>query len=227
MKRRFTFIDVLPPEPALAAQERAMAVYRALLRLDEQGLFDISAEVERTEAVWEGVLRVAPSAIGGLELSFEEGETGAAAQTLDSFWRIFRAVRVYRQLGTAQAEAVCSAMFSGQLIGMSWEDALDSALADTLADQLQVLSRDEQRALLAYLRHAADPEAFAARIKAVLNDTPIARQRSHLGLLRLENLSQLSATSLGERFLLGQPLRIPANGAFERRLEAFVNERGL
>jgi MoxR-like ATPase len=228
MKRRFTFIDVLPPEPALAGQERAMAVYRALLRLDEQGLFDISAEAERTEAVWEGVLRVVPSAIGGLDLSFEEGETGAAAQTLDSFWRIFRAVRVYRQLGTAQAEAACSAMFSGQLIGMSWEDALDSALADTLADQLQVLSRDEQRALLAYLRHAADPEAFATRLKALLADTTTAaRQRAHLGLLRLENLSQLSATSLGERFLLGQALRIPASGAFERRLEAFVNERGL
>ncbi|NNJ11950.1 AAA domain-containing protein [Chloroflexales bacterium ZM16-3] len=227
MKRRFTFIDVLPPGPELATHELAMAVYRALLRLDEQGLFDISAEAGSAEAVWEGMLRVAPAEDGRLTLTFEEGEDGAAAQTLASFWRIFQAVRVYRQLGTAQAETVCSALFSGQMIGMSWEDALDSALADTLADQLQVLSRDEQRALWVYLRYAGDGEAFTNRITSVLAEMPVARQRHHLDRLGLEAPAQLSPDALGARFALGQPLSISADGVFGRRIEAFIHERGL
>ncbi|GAB4215392.1 MAG: hypothetical protein OHK0022_55260 [Roseiflexaceae bacterium] len=227
MKRRFTFIDVLPPGPALAAQEEAMAVFRALRRLHDQGIFDINAPPDNSEAVWEGVLRATPAPSGGYTLAFEDGPNGAAATALASFWRIFRAVRVYRLLGTAQAEAVCSALFSGQLIGMDWPDALDSALADTLADQLQVLGRDEQRVLLAYLGHPADPAGFAQAVRQVLADTPAARQRSHLALLGLGSLEQISPATLGQRFDLGTPLIVPGHGLFAQRLEAFVHERGL
>lgn len=227
MKRRFTFIDVLPPGPELAEQELAMAVYRALLRLAEQGLSDIISDPKSAEATWEGVLRVAPDQAGSLALTFEEGDQPEPARALASFWRIFRAVRVYRLLGTAQAEAVCSALFSGQLIGMSWDAALDSALADTLADQLQVLSRDEQRVLLAYLRHAGDAAAFSEQVRGVLANTPTARQRTHLSLLGIESLGQLDSSTLGERFHLGEQLLMPGDGLFARRIEAFIHERGL
>ncbi len=227
MKRRFTFIDVLPPGPALAAQEERMTVVRALRQLAEQGIFDVNVSSDSPEAVWEGMLRASPAPAGGYDLSFEEGPQGAAAGALADFWRIFRAVRVYRLLGTAQAVAVCSALFSGQLIGMGWADALDSALADALADQLQVLGRDEQRVLLAYLRAPADPSGFAKQIRLVLSETPAARQRSHLALLGLETPDQIDGTSLGARFALGTPLIVPGDGLFTRRLEAFVHERGL
>lgn len=228
MKRRFTFIDVLPPGPEQAAREQVMVVYRALRRLAEQGLADdITADPARGEAVWEDVLRVAPDAADSLALTLEEGAQGPAAQALDSFWRIFRAVRVYRQLGTAQAEAVASALFSGRLIGMSWEEALDSALADTLADQLQVLTRDEQRVLLAYLGAAATPDAFAAQVTRVLAETPTARQRAHLGLLKLSSAAQITADALAARFALGAPLLVADTGVFARRLAAFIYERGL
>lgn len=227
MKRRFTFIDVLPPGPSLARQERAMAAYRALLRLHEQGLFDIDADPVRAMAVWEGVLRVEPSADSGPVLTIEEGDDSPAGRAIESFWHIFRAVRVYRLLGTAQAESVCSAMFSGQLIGMEWPEALDTALADGLADQLQVISRDEQRVLLAYLRHANDAAAFAEQVKRVLAETPPARQRTHLGLLGLNAPAQIVPESLKMRFDLDISLAIAGDGLFARRLEAFVHERGL
>jgi hypothetical protein len=104
-------------------------------------------------------------------------------RAFDHFWRIFRAIRVYRRLGVAQAEAVCTALISGVVVGMAWDAALDAALADTLADQLQVLTRDEQAVLLAYLDHAGDAERFTEQVRAILSELPVARQRSHLALL--------------------------------------------
>ena len=241
MKRRFTFIDVLPPGPALAEAERGAAATRALRRLEAHGLLDLSDEVAAGRLIWEDVVtitRAEPDDAGppSFTLTWDDpdGATASAA-----FWRIFGAIRVYRQLGTAQAEAVCSALFSGHVIGMPWDEALDAGLADTLADQLQVLTRDEQRVLLAYLDHAGDPARFAERVRQIVGGLPAARQLTHLAQLRSADhapgsdviddvdAAKLSPAQLGRIFALGTPLVVSGRGLFAQRLRAFVGERGL
>jgi hypothetical protein len=165
-------------------------------------------------------------------------EDPQADQALTSFWRLFSTIRLYRQLGTAQAEAAYSTLFIGWSIGMSWRDALDTALSDTLADQLQVLARDEQRVLLAFIEHANEPERFTERVNAILALLPNSRQVAHLSHLRLadpvpgadsidDTGGGLTAAQLGRLFDLGDQLTIDSSGVFARRLMAFVNERGL
>lgn len=240
MKRRFTFIDILPPGRALASAEQGAAASGALLRLEEQELLELSRDTAAGSVSWEDVVsitRAEPEAGGSptytLSWANEEAEDSFA-----TFWCIFGAIRVYRQLGTAQAEAVCAALFSGHVIGMAWDEALDSGLADTLADQLQVLTRDEQRVLLAYLDHAAEPARFAERVRQILGGLPTARQVAHLAQLRSADpgpgnaidevdVAKLDAAQLGRLFVLGEPLVVDGRGLFAQRIRAFVGERGL
>lgn len=238
MKRRFTFIDVLPPGRDQRAQEQAMAAQRALRGLHANGMPDIAPAADGM--VWEDVLRVTRDGAGTLQIEYLADADGQdAPETLGSLWRMFAAIRVYRQLGTAQLESVCSALFSGRMIGMDWPAALDSALADVLADQLQVLARDEVRVLLAYLDHAADAERFATAVRDVLKSLPPARQMAHLAQLRAADTTAggdpiddldanaLHAAQLQRVFELGAPMIMDASGLFARRLRAFVHERGL
>jgi len=241
MKRRFTFIDVLPPGRGLAEAERGAAATRALRRLDEHGLLELTDDTAAGRLSWEDVVtitRTEPEAGGAPSylLTWDDPDGEAA---LGTFWRILGTIRVYRQLGTAQAEAVCSALFSGHIIGMLWVESLDSGLADTLADQLQVLTRDEQRVLLAYLDHAGDPARFAERVRQILGSLPAARQVGHLAQLRgaddtpggdeIDELdaAKLSPSQLGRLFALGSPLAVGGRGLFAQRVRAFVGERGL
>lgn len=238
MKRRFAFIDVLPPGRERAAEERAMAIFNALRRLSDNNVADFSADGDLGRASWAGVLNVRRAETPGddhtvvrYDVEVIEDEANAA---LASFWRVFEAVRVYRQLGTAQAEAVYAALFAGRAVGMSWPRALDAALADTLADQLQVLARDEQRVLLVLLDYSADSVALRAAIIAVLESMPVPRQQAHLLQLRAlaagvatTQPSQLTAEHVEEVFGTPMSLLVPPSGIFARRLLAFVNEKGL
>jgi hypothetical protein len=197
--------------------------------------------------VWEDILRITRSEALAerafptrYQLAVEDAEAGAA---LASFWRIFQAIRVYRQFGTAQAEAVYSALFTGWSIGMTWSEALDAALADTLADQLHIIARDEQRVLLAFLEHADAPERFAERLRQIVLMLPLPRQMAHLAHLRaaappappdaemppLDDTSAASITTAqaARLFDLGAPLLVDVGGLFARRLHGFVSERGI
>jgi hypothetical protein len=236
MKRRFTFIDILPPARDLRDQELGIAVYRALLRLYNQGLDDITEGEEPGSLLWEDLIRVSRAGVGDGQLSyqvaFDDEEADAA---VNGFWRMFRAIRVYRHLGTAQAESVLTTLFSGQSIGMGWIDALDSALADVLADQLQVLGHDEQEVLIAYLTHAGDVSAFTNRVRAILVDTSDTRQSAHLNTLQMNGATTTGASAAERRasldlagaFDLGNALPIAHSGLFGRRLQAYIDERGL
>lgn len=232
MKRRFTFVDILPPGRGLADRERAMAIFRALLRLRYSGLAEVAADELAGTASLSGWITVRREETPGDEqtrvrytLSF--ADTDAEAAVL-GFWRLFEAIRVYRQLGTAQAEAVYATLFAGRAIGMRWPEALDAALADELADQLQVLARDEQRVLLALLEHAGSSGNFANRVRNILGDLPSQRQRAHLSLLgHTDELSTLQPEQLAALFHLGTALPLPPDGLFARRLAGLINERGL
>jgi hypothetical protein len=123
---------------------------------------------------------------------------------------------------------------------MSWQEALDTALADTLADQLQVLTRDEQRTLDAYVEHAAATDTFQTAVDAICKDLPAGRRATFLHALKeadqqrhgssdIDPDSHTSPTleQLGRIFALGQPLQLPTPGAFRSRLRDVIGERGL
>ncbi|MBK9713215.1 MAG: AAA family ATPase [Kouleothrix sp.] len=241
MKRRFAFIDVLPPERERAAEERAMAIFNALCRLSEYGVEGFSADRDLGRAAWAGTLsvrRMAVSGEGAALVRYEvEVSDDMAGLVLTSLWRVFEAARIYRQLGTAQAEATYAALFAGHAVGMTWPRALDAALADTLADQLQVLARDEQRVLLAFLEHSDNAEQFAVNVHKILEKMPGQRQMAHLSQFRQAErgdasiddteLPKLTTSQLARIFDLTELLAIDGRGLFARRLRAFVNERGL
>ncbi|MBX0329647.1 hypothetical protein K2Z83_18410 [Oscillochloris sp. ZM17-4] len=158
----------------------------------------------------------------------------ATRAALDGLWRIFAAARVYRQLGTAQAEASYRTLFAGVAVGLGWPQALDSALADTLADQLQVIARDELRALLLLLDHPDDSTALTDALVKMLNGLAGPRQSAHLLQLRLVapgidpgRPSALTNEQIEAVFGAPAQLYVPPTGLFARRLTAFVNEQGL
>jgi 5-methylcytosine-specific restriction enzyme B len=244
IKRRFDFIDVLPPHPRYASLEQANAVLQALRRLRANGFAQIT-QLDTTPPgyEWDGIMAVAPGAfvdgLGGYQVTVVEPQAEAALQ---SFWRIFSAIRVYRQLGTAQAIAVCVNLCTGVLIGMDWPKALDTALADSLADQLQVLSRDEQRVLDAYVSYAGNATQFATTVAQTLELVPPGRLQAHRAALQEADLLQsaqrtsdidpdeettLTETQLRRVFALDAPLALPATSVFRRRLRDLIGERGL
>mgnify|MGYP001028650433 CR=1 FL=1 len=228
MKRRFVFIDILPPGKEYAEQERNMVLYKALSELSENGVIE-EQESDGVISI-DGLVRVKHN-------SKEEVLQGAQAITVtfadrqleeafDCLWRIFSAIRHYRQLGIAQAKSVCSALITGHLVRMKWHEALDAALADTLADQLQVLSRDRLRALLAYITYANNPNRFYEELSEILSKLHTPARLAHEAALRLSSDS-LSLVALSERFHLDKELLIKPDGLFAGRLYAFVNEHGL
>lgn len=238
LKRRFDFIDVLPPPPAQAPYERGIAAMQALRRLHANGFAQISVEGEPPAYHWAGVLSAQPVLVDGLHRYELRVEDSTAAAALDSFWRLFEAVRVFRQLGTAQAIAVYAILFAGVLVEMPWDEALDAALADSLADQLQVMTRDEQRMILLYTEHAGDARAFAQQLAAL--KIPLSRLATLLHAFReadeVRNGSSdidtsgthfPSAEQLGRVFNVGEPLVLPRPSAFRRRLRSLMSERGL
>ncbi len=238
MKRRFTFIDIMPPQASASSAEQAIAIYRALERLHAHDFSAISHDTLNGRITWsyagaEITLTRVSDLAADLQTRYQLETSASTPAVLDDCWRIFHAIRVYRQLGTAQAEAVYATLFAGCAVGMSWEEALDSALADVLADQLQVLTKDEQRVLLAYLEHAADSATFTTAVQQIIKRLPAPRQHAHLSQLKQHNqaihdssIDQLSADQLQRVFELG-PLHINHHGEFAQRLRSYVQERGL
>lgn len=243
LKRRFDFIDVPPPAPHQEPYERGVACAQALRRLRASGFDDtIFSDDNPPIYTWDarehGALTVRQIEAEGARRYTAEA-SGPLADGLDSLWRIVRAVRVFRLLGTAQAVAVSTNLFAGLLVaGMDLPEALDSALADSLADQLQVLGRDEQQALAAFLEHAADPAGLAQALSATLAALPGGRRQALLAALReaerrlhgastIADGAELSAAQVGHVFVLGRPLALPSPSLFARRLADLIAERGL
>jgi hypothetical protein len=78
-------------------------------------------------------------------------------EAFETAWSVFEVIRIYRKLGTAQAITLIRHMLIAGILQEfatpeAWiECALDEALCDTVADQLQLLLPDEIEALLLYL----------------------------------------------------------------------------
>jgi hypothetical protein len=237
LKRRFDFIDVLPPAFADAKYEEGIAVRRALQNVRHTGFHDEIVDEGDTLA-WPGYIRVAPDpTAGGLRYYVTADPPAGAA--IDSFWRIFSAIRVFRQLGTAQAIAVYTNLFVGALTGMGWEMALDTALADSLADQLQVLHRDEQEILAAYVAYAGDETSLRREVTTITAALPLNRRRAlwqtlreaaewrKVPLLGQEDKPETLIEDVLQLFPADAPLALSADRIFRNRLQGLIGERGI
>ena len=246
LKRRFSFVEILPPTRAQRAAEPSIVLYKALKKIQH-----LSNSIELSD---NGILNWESGTIIG------RGDNGLYTiewddrllpfhEAFETAWRIFEVIRIYRQLGTAQAISLFQHMLiAGILQGYDtrevWiEQALDAALCDTLADQLQVLLPDEIEALFLYL--TTDHATFSEAYKHLLSG--LTPNRIYGQLLSLSNVSQgngqafftdeeiekiaaanppdISNDRLKRLFHLDYPVyKLPQ---FTRRLRAFKSERGL
>lgn len=239
MKRRFDFIDVLPPHPRYAEFEQGIAVKQALERVAANNLAPIT-RAGSTYRWGTTVAAVPADDPNRIERYIWQTDDQAVRAALQSFWRIFSAIRMFRQLGTAQAIAVYTNLFAGRVVNMEWDEALDTALADSLADQLQVLTRDEQQVIEAFIVHSGSNAgaSFVGEFRNILQRLPPARQRSLLHALheadQLRNGTAAASdeTAVADEVIVrlfqpGEALALPRFGSFRQRLRDLIGERGL
>jgi hypothetical protein len=245
LKRRFSFIEILPPGRALRQAEQGIVLYKALEKVSH---LSKSIVVENEAIMWDGI-SIQAEQEGQYSITWPE-DKGAFPQVFAFAWQLFEIIRIYRQPGTAQAiSLVRHLLIAGILQGYTtiqqWGNALDTALCDTLADQLQVLLPDEIDALLLVLTCTGD--SFPAAYNGLLSMLADRPQRLSSQLLVLSRIvaedgtlylcdddveaivnskqPAVSSEKLSGLFHLARPdWRLPQ---FIRRLRAFKAERGL
>jgi len=246
LKRRFSFVEILPPTRAQREAEQGIVLFKALSRVSH---LSNAIEVENDSLFWKGI-SIDPDEDGRYSIMWDE-EQIPFREAFDFAWRTFEVIRIYRQLGTAQAITFLQHMLiAGILQGYSTRDewiakAVDAALCATLADQLQVLLPDEIEALLLYL--TCERGAFSTAYYALLSRLADRQHRLYGQLLALgsvsaedgqpllsdERIEQIAGqeppavpeVTLSTLFHLDKPFyKLPQ---FTRRLRTFKAERGL
>lgn len=249
LKRRFSFIEVLPPTRAQREAEQGIVLYKALdsvRHLNRDRFYPTGTR----GMGWDPPVEIEPQPSGHYQITWHDRTHGFPA-VFEAAWRIFEIIRVYRQLGTAQAIALVRHLLIAGVVEdyttpQAWQAALDAALCDTIADQLQILLPDELDVLLWSL--TLDRATFVARYQTLLDQLLINTRRLSA---QLEALGAVVGAD-------GQPLYTPPNDLdlqdsqtppqvpdatlaaifqldaarphvpqFVRRLRAYKGERGL
>lgn len=246
LKRRFAFVEVLPPSRASRAAELAIVLRKALASVDH--LTDAITAGGDT-ITWDGVGQVSPGPDGTYRTTWLPG-AGAAREVCEAAWRTLEVIRVYRQLGTAQAIALfrhllIAGVLQGYTSAPQWYAALDRALCDTVADQLQVLLPDELDALIWFA--TCDAATFMERYRALIerlraaSERRLAAQIDALAAVTADDGAPLMSDDDISRLLAGEAaltdavltavFRLDAPRftlpQFARRLRAYKTERGL
>lgn len=245
LKRRFSFVEILPPGRSLRQAEQGIALYKALEKVSH---LSESIVMENEVVMWNGI-SVQAEQEGQYSITWPE-DMGAFPRVFEFAWRIFEIIRIYRQLGTAQAislvrHMLIAGILQGYTTASQWGDALDAALCDTIADQIQILLPDEIDTLLLALTRTSD--SFSASYNGLLTTLADRPQRLSSQLLALSrviaedgtpylsddeveaivnsNQPAVSSEKLSGLFHLGRSDgRLPQ---FICRLRAFKAERGL
>lgn len=189
----------------LKSAEQGIVLYKALKRIAHLSN-TISAEEETLS--WGNGIDVEMDASGLYTINWRE-ERHPFREAFETAWHIFEVIRIYRQLGTAQAISLLQHMLIEGILQeyttkSAWiEQALDSALCDTLVDQLQVLLPDEIEVLLLYLtrEHTTFSETYD-QLLAKLTPSRVYGQ-----LLALGNVSTIN----GQTFLSDTEIEQIAN----------------
>ncbi|MEO9027495.1 MAG: AAA family ATPase, partial [Ktedonobacteraceae bacterium] len=244
LKRRFSFVEILPPGRSLREAEQAIVLYKSL-----QLVSHLSKEIiSEDEAISWGNIVVEADSEGQYSINWPD-EPHPFQKAFEAAWCVFEVIRIYRQLGTAQAISLVRHMLiAGILQGYTtreeWiEQALDAALCDTIADQLQVLLPDEIEALLLYL--TSESSAFGAAYNQLLSTLANRRlyaqlfalgnvsnpqDQAYLSNEKIEAIAQSNPPTVATEKLTGLfHLAAPAANLpqFKRRLRTFKAERGL
>jgi MoxR-like ATPase len=246
LKRRFSFIEILPPSRKQREAEQSIVLWKALSRISH---LSTAIEVLNNAIAW-GNIAIEPADNGNYEIIWPD-EQNSFRTAFEATWHLFEVIRIYRQLGTAQAITLMQhILIPGILQNYTTEEqwikkALDGALCDTLVEQLQVLLPDEIDTLLLYLTteridFSKSYHALLARLSD--NQHRLYGQVLALGSVSDENGQPLLSdeqveqivkqeppvvpeTTLNALFHLDKPLhKLPQ---FARRLRTFKAERGL
>jgi hypothetical protein len=253
LKRRFAFIEVPPPTRQRRREEQAIVLAKALRDTAHLSQNQIQADANG-EVRWVNV--VALTLQDGIYTVTWAVPEPALHEVFGFLWNVFEGIRIYRQLGTAQAITLLRQMLIAGVVQSyttvdQWVEALDLALCDTLADQLQLLLPDELEVLIAnfaledratFVTHVnstlerllASPRRLAAQLSAL--NTALEDQASDAQGAKLPRLAedleaygsqppQLSEAQVIALFhWQNAGHRLPQ---FVRRLRAFKAERGL
>lgn len=281
LKRRFSFIEILPPSRAQREQEKGIVLYKALKRIKHlsddftyvynqrnseiclweagkapKALQYVNQVPSRSRVVGafgpsdERIIAIRPGPNGYYNSMWQQSHPFRAA-FYHILWPLFEVIRIYRQLGTAQAiklvsQVITTALLQNLTTEQEWLEALDMAFCDTIADQLQVLHPDELEVLTWVLRYdaatfskkyndslaqfaASKPRRFNAHLEALgaivdVNGKALLSDEEIEQLQEEEGL-QLAPEVLSEAFHLEHaPYRLPH---LSRRLRTFKAERGL
>jgi DNA polymerase III delta prime subunit len=254
LKRRFAFIEVMPPPRQKRAHEQAMVLRKMLAQVQpvSRGTIDVAA------LTWPGLLEITE---GGNNAPWEcqwardeagEGEHSAARRCFEEGWRLFEVFRLFRQFGTAQAIAWARSCFGAALLDdlafddvEGWRQRLDAAFADTLAEQVQILFPDELEAVLIYVQTTTAAD-FVHEYNAMLGRLTSTRRRAAqmLALQSVHNdagqpyLAPETARALAEdeQHKLEESVLVPIFHAdqprqrlllLEERLQHFLSERTI
>jgi AAA domain (dynein-related subfamily) len=246
LKRRFSFVEILPPSRAQRVAEQSIVLWKALNSISH---LSTVIEVLDNAVAW-GDIAIDPTENGNYEITWPDEQTPFRT-AFEAAWHLFEVIRIYRQLGTAQAITLMKhILIPGILQNYTTEEqwikkAVDVALCDTLADQLQVLLPDEIDTLLLYL--TTERIDFSKSYHALLARLSDNQHRLYGQLLALGSVSDengqpllsdeqvelivkqeppaVPETTLNTLFHLDKPLyRLPQ---FTHRLRTFKAERGL
>ncbi|HVU68367.1 MAG TPA: hypothetical protein VHD63_14610, partial [Ktedonobacteraceae bacterium] len=248
LKRRFSFVEIVPPGRSLRQAEQGIVLYKALEKVSHLSKRIV---IEGEVIMWDGI-SIQAEQEGQYTITSSEN-TGTFLQIFEFVWDLFEVIRIYRQLGTAQAISLVRHMLIAGILqdyttNEQWSRALDTALCDTIADQLQVLLPDEIEALLLVLTRAN--QDFHPAYNGLLNGLTDRPQRLYGQLMTLARVTAengkpyLSDRQVEEIANSSQPAIDPGTLAdlfhiyrlsaswtplpqFTRRLRDFKAERGL
>lgn len=256
LKRRFAFIDVLPPGRDQNAEEQMIALRKACIELKPLGLE--AANDDQGVTTWHLPGDTSPE--GWIYRS--SGELNAnlpwLTNAFNQLWTVFEVIRVYRRLGTAQAIALLKQWFikilftplgTGSRLEAAIMRRIDEALCDVIADQLQILTPHELKVLYWYIR--GDSEADFIRqyneeltslkqggkrrlqeqlevLGAVVGEDGDAwLEESMIDHLLASTDQQLALSDFVLRMIFHLDAPRPVLLQFTRRLRAYRSERGL
>ncbi len=250
LKRRFAFIEIPPPTRQRRQDEQAIVLATSL-----SSIAHLSAAISLSpdgSVSWPGIVSITRGAGGGYHVTW--GTPSPPLETVFGFvWNVFEGIRIYRQLGTAQAIALVRQMLIAGVVQNftsrdNWIKTADVALCDTIADQLQVLLPDELEVLIHALDAASSVSAFTATLNAILLrllSSPrrfTAQVNALNAVVRQDGNSIVALTEDGEQYSEQNPPRLSeaeviemfhwhnsgyALPLFLRRLRTFKVERGL